>query len=146
VPSRPSSEARPPGGRPVRTATGAGPRARQAEQGSVTAETAVLLPGLAALLAVLLAVLGQGLDHVRATDAARSAARLLARGEPAAPVMASTQHEAPPGSRVQVVTHDGLVVVTVTSPGRALAPGVHLPEVRAEAAVAVESEVPWLGG
>jgi hypothetical protein len=112
----------------------------------VTAETAVLLPGLTVLLALLLAVIGQGLDHVRATDAARSAARLLARGELAASVLAAAEHEAPPGSRVQVGTRDGLVVVTVTAPGRTLVPGLRLPEVRAEAAVAVETEVAWLGG
>jgi hypothetical protein len=104
----------------------------------VTAETAVLLPGLAGLLAVLLAVLGHGLDHVRATDAARSAARLLARGEELTSVRQSALGEAPPGARFHVDVSDGLVVVTVSAPGRSLLPGLRLPEVHAEAAVAQE--------
>lgn len=104
----------------------------------VTAETAVMLPALAGLLAVLLAVLGQGLDHVRATDAARSAARLAARGEDLDAVHRSALVEAPDGASVEF-RHDGdLVVVTVSAPGRSLLPGLRLPAVRAEAAVVEE--------
>ncbi|MDH4160370.1 MAG: chromosome partitioning protein [Actinomycetota bacterium] len=104
----------------------------------MTAETAVLLPGLAAVLVVVVSVLGSGLDQVRVTEATRSAARLLARGEPAASVRSSALASAPPGSSFAVRTRDGQVVVTIVAPGRRALPWLPLPDVAATATVAVE--------
>lgn len=111
----------------------------------VTAETAVMLPALAGLLAVLLSVLGQGLDTVRATDAARSAARLVARGEGIDTVRLAALREAPDGATFTASLDDGMVTVAVTAPGRLLLPGVHLPSVSATATVAAEptTSVVW---
>lgn len=109
----------------------------------MTAEAAVLLPGLVGLLALLLGVLGQGLDHVRATDAARSAARLVARGDDEAAVRRSALAEAPDGATVEVSRQDGQVVVTVTAPGRILLPRLRLPVVSAAAVVAEEPVSTW---
>jgi hypothetical protein len=98
----------------------------------------VLLPGLAAVLAVAVSVLGAALDQAQVTEAARSAARLLARGEPAESVRASAVAAAPPDSRIAVHTRDGLVVVTVEAPGRRMLPWLLLPGAHSTATTAVE--------
>jgi hypothetical protein len=105
----------------------------------VTAETALALPTLFLVVGLLLVGLGQGLDHVRATDAARSAARLLARGEGGPGVESAARAEAPRGAVVEVRWSGEQVTVTVRAPGRALLPGWHLPEVVASATVVAES-------
>jgi Flp pilus assembly protein TadG len=98
----------------------------------------VLLPGLAAVLALAVSVIGAGLDQAEVTEAARSAARLLARGESADSVRASALEAAPPGSRIAVRTSDGAVVVTVEAPGRRMLPWLRLPDTRATATAAAE--------
>jgi hypothetical protein len=102
--------------------------------GSVTAELALALP---AVILVLGALLGTGQvagAQLRCVDAARAAARLAARGEPAGPVTAAGQRLAPGGGRVEVVL--GAEAVTVTVPARVrLGFGVDVPvEGRATAA------------
>jgi hypothetical protein len=100
----------------------------------------VLLPGLAAVLAVVVSVLGSGLDQVKVTEASRSAARLLARGESAESVRASALQAAPPGSAFAVRTGDGQVTVTITAPGRRALPWLPLPDVASTATAALEWE------
>ena len=83
------------------------------ERGSVTAETAVVLPALAVLLVLCLwsvSVVGQ---QLRCIDAARVAARALARGESEAAARAAARDAAPTGATVSVRTVDGLAVVEV---------------------------------
>jgi hypothetical protein len=79
----------------------------------VTAELAVALPSLVLVLALALAAIDLGIAQVRCVDAARVGARLLARGEPAGPVLAEVGAAGPTGSRVAVRTADGRVTVTV---------------------------------
>jgi hypothetical protein len=75
---------------------------KPADDGTVTAELAVALPGVVLLCAALL-VTGQAvLGEVRCTDAARAAARLAARGEPASAVVAEASRRAPPGAVVSI--------------------------------------------
>lgn len=88
----------------------------------MTAETAVVLPALALLLVLAMwgvALVGQ---QLRCIDAARVAARALARGEPEPLARAAAAEAAPPGARLSVSRHDGLVVVevdlTARLPGR----------------------------
>lgn len=110
------------------------------ERGVVTAEAAVVLPLLVAITMAMLWLLVVGIAQMQATDAAREAARAVARGEP-------VEHAerlallASPGSEVAVARDAGLVVVTVTrtvtSPGGLLdaVPGAR---VTAEAAAVPE--------
>ena len=75
---------------------------RRDQRGAVTAETAVVLPLLVAV----------GLAQMRATDAAREAARALARGESVGRAE-ELARQAAPGVGVRVVRADGEVRVVV---------------------------------
>ena len=116
-------------------------RTGRGERGAVTAELAMVLPLLLAVTAGLVWFLVVGLGQIRAADAAREAARALARGEDHATATDLATTIGPPGSRVVVSESDGLVEVTVTAridgPGGVLAalPGA---EVSASATAAVE--------
>ena len=105
----------------------------RADLGMVTAETAVVLPALAVVLAVLLAVMGYALDQASAVDAARTGARLAARGEPVGVVREAVLAEAPKASHVTVRVSASNVTVTVSAPPRRLLGVVSMPSVRAEA-------------
>lgn len=73
----------------------------------VTAELAVGLPALVAVLTLAAAGLGLGADAVRCTEAARVGARVAARGDGVAAASAAAQRTAPSGA-----------VVTISSTGR----------------------------
>jgi len=66
----------------------------------VTAEIAVALPALLLVLTLALAAVAMATDHVRCVDAARTGARLLARGEPLAAVRRDVERQAPDGARI----------------------------------------------
>lgn len=55
--------------------------ADHAERGSVTAEYAVLLPVIVLCLALILGASSVGIERIRAEEAARVAARMIARGD-----------------------------------------------------------------
>lgn len=86
------------------------------ERGSVTAETAAALPGLALLLAMALWAVSAAGAQVRCTDAARLGARAAARGEPVAWVRAVTGRAAPEGARVRVGRDATMTRVDVAAP------------------------------
>lgn len=88
--------------------------ARGTEGGAATAELAVALPSLVLVLAVALAAVDLGVAQVRCVDAARLGARLLARGEAAAPVLEEVRAAAPAGALVTTATTGGRVSVVVT--------------------------------
>lgn len=71
------------------------------EGGAVTAEAALVLPVLAAVTLALVWMLGLAVAQVRVTDAAREAARAVARGDP---VDEATRlaHAAAPGAEVVI--------------------------------------------
>ena len=116
-------------------------RPPRTERGSVTAETAVVMPLLAGFVLCLCWLLSLGIAQVRVVDAARDGARAYARGEVAGRVADHVQSTAP-GSRAEVSGSNGLVTVTVTrevaAPGWLLVP---FPPVtlRAEASVLDEA-------
>ncbi len=83
------------------------------DRGSVTAETAVLLPALSLLVVLLLWTARVAADQLGAQDAARVAARAAARGETAAEIERLARSVAPPGSRVVVTGPADLVRVRV---------------------------------
>lgn len=84
-------------------------------RGSVTAETAVLLPVLLVVLAAAVGVLACVAAQLRCVDAARAAARVAARGDDPALVQATGQRLAPPGARVAVGTSGDSVEVVVSA-------------------------------
>jgi hypothetical protein len=115
---------------------------RRAEGGSVTAEMAVLLPSLVLVAAALAWLVGVGVAQVQCVDAARDAARALARAESTEVATALARQSAPDGARVSLGQAGGMVQVTVTY--RATPPGALLDtaaalDLRATASTPVES-------
>ena len=96
----------------------------------MTAETAVVLPAVLAVLVLCLwAVLMVG-QQVRCIDAARAGARALARGEPAELAESVARQAAPEGARVSIrVSGDTAVVevrLTAGAPGPWAVGGIEL--------------------
>ncbi len=85
------------------------------DAGMVTAETAVVLPALVLVLALLVGGVHTLGAQLACQDAARVAARAAARGESAAEVARLAQSVAPAGARVRVAGESGLVRVEVTA-------------------------------
>ncbi len=79
----------------------------------VTAELAVALPALVAVLLLALAGVTAATAQLRCVDAAREGARAAARGESPSVARAAALREAPRGSVVTVRVGGGLVTVTV---------------------------------
>ncbi len=117
------------------------PRKPDSERGSVTAEAALVLPLMAAFAISLIWLISIGIAHVQAVDAARDAARELARGGDVAAATAHALETAPAGSRVEVGHEHGLAQVEVsfaaTPPGWLLVPLPSI-DVTATSVVAVE--------
>lgn len=82
-------------------------------RGSVTAEFAVALPAVTAVLALLLVAGGAGVLQLRLEDAARAGARAAARGESPAQVTELTYRLAGERANVQVSVQGGFATVTV---------------------------------
>ncbi len=81
---------------------------RRRDAGMVTAETAVLLPVLVVVLAAAVFVLACVAAQLKCVDAARSAARRAARGEPAATVTRTAERLAPSDATVSIGAGSGL--------------------------------------
>ncbi|MBA2716379.1 MAG: pilus assembly protein [Propionibacteriales bacterium] len=97
------------------------------EDGTVTAEAAVVLPIVAAFALALIWMLSVGIAKVETVDAARDAARALARGDDPQEALAIATRTAPPNARIDVEeAPPGFVTVTVAveakAPGWLLAP------------------------
>lgn len=89
-------------------------RPRRGESGTVTAELAIVLPAVLVVTVLCVWAVGVAAVHVRCLDAARGAARELARGEPVDQVRAVAASRAPSGARVEVVhLDDDLLAVQV---------------------------------
>ena len=85
------------------------------ERGMVTAEMAVLAPFAVAFGLLLLWIVSLGFTQVQLVDAAREAARLVARGEPVAAAADVARRHAPGDARVRISERDGLVTVRVSA-------------------------------
>jgi len=86
------------------------------ERGFVTAETAVVLPALVLLLAVVLSLVHAASVQSGALDAAGIGARTAARGDADAAVLAAARRVLPAGGSVDVRRGHGLVTVDVRVP------------------------------
>lgn len=80
----------------------------------VTAELALAVPALVLLLALVLGAMAAGLDRVRCVDAARLAARSLARGDDTGYAVSLATRAGPPGARVTPGVGASRVDVTVS--------------------------------
>ncbi|KAA2262466.1 pilus assembly protein [Solihabitans fulvus] len=108
---------------------------RGGDRGAVTVEAAVALGALAFALVLGLLGLQAILGELRCTDAAREAARLVARGEQSRAAAAVAQI-GPKGAELTVATDGDTVRAEVRAePVGGLLPGVHL---RAEAYAVIE--------
>lgn len=90
------------------------------DDGAVTVETAIVLPSIVLLLAVLLACGGAAMLQVRAEEAAGAAARVMARGESAADAQREAETIAGDDAVVSVQRDDDRATAAVRLP----APGV----------------------
>ena len=95
---------------------------RAGDRGSVTAETAVVLPALVLVMVVLLGVAHLVGGQLSVEDAARIGARAAARGESDSVVARLADSVAPAGSDVAVVRAGGLVTVSVRAVVRPTGP------------------------
>lgn len=107
----------------------------------VTAEAAAVLPLVSVVALTLVWVVSVGITQVRVVDAARDAARAVARGADERSATAAARRTAGEDATVDIRRGRGLVSVTVSEP--ATAPGwllVPLPVVTLSARSQVEDE------
>lgn len=90
-------------------------RRRRDECGAVTAEAALVLPLLVVVAMALAWMVSFGVTAVRVQDAAREAARVVARGDSVATGTSYAHRVAPSGSSVSISAGDDSVVVDVTA-------------------------------
>jgi Flp pilus assembly protein TadG len=88
---------------------------RRDQRGAVTAELAMALPLLLAVTTGLVWLLALGAAQVRVVDAAREAARAVARGDDVGSAQALGRRIAPDGARMAVSFAEGHVVVQATA-------------------------------
>ncbi|WP_436493316.1 TadE family type IV pilus minor pilin [Actinokineospora sp. HUAS TT18] len=97
-----------------------------ADRGAVTVETALVMPLLVAFLVFAVGVVAGAADYIRCVDAAREAARLTARGEPAR-AHAIASDLAPHGADIRITQDGDAVSVRIRAdPVAGLVPGIHL--------------------
>jgi hypothetical protein len=114
-------------------------RRQHGDRGAVTVEAAVALVAFVVFLNMALIGLAAGVEQVRCVDAAREAARLAARGEPALAEEAAARI-APAGAEITIDTQGEHVQVTVeVNPVNGLLPIIDL---RAEAFAVREPAAP----
>lgn len=113
----------------------------RSEAGTVTAEAAMTLPLMVAFVLVLVWMLSAVTAQIRVVDAARDAARAVARGDETSQAVAAAVATAPEGASVDVSRGSGLATVTVRveaePPGWLLVP---LPSVPLESSAVVGIE------
>lgn len=105
-----------------------------------TAELAVAIPILVFVLALALAAVRVGREGVQCDQAARTAARQVARGDDPASAQAAVAALLPPGATLAIARAGGSVTVSVTSAGRRWA-GVPLPG--CSSGLTVQAEQAW---
>jgi hypothetical protein len=110
-----------------------------------TAELAVAMPAVVLLLAVALSACAAAVDHIRCTDAARVAVRLLARGEPQQRALEAARATGPDGAAVVVTTGPTEVTVEVSAQPPRLLGWLGVTARPAATAVAAREDA-WLQG
>ena len=119
-------------------------RPARRDTGSVTAETAVVLPALVLVFALLVSGTRAVAAQLACQDAARVGARAAARGEPIGEVTRLARAVAPRGAAVGVEQVAGLVRVRVAARVHPFGPASALPEVTVVGrAVAMDESAGW---
>ncbi|WP_410666607.1 TadE family type IV pilus minor pilin [Amycolatopsis sp. cmx-4-68] len=96
------------------------------DEGSVTVEAALGLASLTVVTVLLIAGLTMLTSQLRCTDAAREAARLLARGQPHE-AAAAVHAIAPPAASLDIQQSGDAITVKVTAhPAGGLLPAINL--------------------
>lgn len=91
------------------------------DRGAATAELAMVLPALVTVTVGLVWLLSVGVAQMRTVDAAREAARALARGDSDASARSVGEQVGPPGTSLTVA--DAGEEVTVSAVARVQGPG-----------------------
>lgn len=100
-------------GRGIGAARASRERSELLQQGSVTAEVAVVLPVLVFLLALLIGTAHVGATQLRLEEAARAGARELMRGESSESVQETVQRLAGTATSARIVSGAGWTTVEV---------------------------------
>ncbi len=108
----------------------------RADRGFVTAEFAAALPAVVVVLVFAVAALGLVLDQIRCVDAARTAARAVARGDTTSVVVKAAEKAAPEGAKVTIRKGPPVRVEVVAPPRKPWFPDA----MRARAAATAPSE------
>ncbi len=119
-------------------ARASGERSTLLQQGSVTAEVAVVLPVLVVLLAILIGTAHVGATQLRLEEAARAGARELMRGERSESVQATVQRLAGSGASARIVSGAGWTTVEVRA--RVDGPFVDLMDIELHASASGKEE------
>lgn len=90
-------------------------RRRAGERGAVTAELALGLPLVLAVTVAMVWLLAVASAQIRIGDAAREAARSIARGDDEASARSIALQVAPEGAAVDIAVDDEQVVVTASA-------------------------------
>ena len=106
----------------------------------VSAELAVGMASLIAVLVVAMSALSLGMTQVALVDAARLGARSAARGDSTATVVATAQ-QAAPGAQVTLGTAGALVEVTVRARAPAVLSAIGVADPSATARTRIESAI-----
>jgi hypothetical protein len=109
------------------------------DRGAVTVEAAIAVCTLVIVLTAALGAILATAAHLRCMDAAREAARLVARGEPERARTVAGQL-APSDAAVSIAVHGDEVLVEVSSPMLG-GPGTSLPRLSASAVAVLEPGV-----
>lgn len=112
-------------------------------RGSVTAETAVVLPVLVVAVVVGIWLIAATVAALRCGDAAREGARAWARGDSSADVRVAAERQAPDGSTVELMPGRAMARVKVAVRVRPW-PGLGrwVPSIPVSASVAAAREAP----
>lgn len=96
------------------------------DAGAVTVEAAIALGAFIAVLALALGAISAAIDQLRCIDAAREAARLVARGETDR-ARAVAADIAPTSANIAITVHgDNIEVDVRATPANGLLPGLEL--------------------
>ncbi|MEU2972304.1 TadE family protein [Nocardiopsis alba] len=109
-----------------------------AERGSVTMETAMVLPALLVVLTIGLGGVGAANAQLSCADAARIGARALARGETPERARSLAEEVAPAGARVDLTTESSTALVSVSAAFRLGPEWAPTVEVAGDASVPLE--------
>ena len=90
-------------------------RRQNGDRGSVTAETAIVLPAIVAVLAMLLAGAAAGSTQLQLEKAAQTAARQLARGETSSVAASAVRKIAGSGATMESGNTGGWITVRTTA-------------------------------